>query len=128
MSLLTFEQFRKQYIVINEKKGVCRIKMDFFDRWGNTTFLKAYNTYMAEVTEFLGYREKIEKFESFLRENGISETQSNISESRYYFWNGVKYRFSSHIYPTGSMTKKFEDIYTIVDFAADPQIINEINF
>lgn len=126
--MMTLEQFRKQYIIVNEKKGVCRITMDFFNRWGNTTFPKAYSAYVAEVSEFFGYRDKIKKFESFLRENGVAEIHSNISESRYYFWNGVKYRFSEHVYPTGTMTSRYEGAYTVVDFAADPQIINEINF
>ena len=126
---MTLEQFRNQYIIVNEKKGCCRIKVDFFNRWGNVSFPQAYAKYVAEISEFMGYREKIKNFETFLREQGTEEKQSNISESRYYFWNGVKYRFSSHIYPTGSMTKKYEDgNYWVVDFAADPQIINEINF
>ena len=127
--MMTLEQFRNQYIVVNEKKGCCRIKVDFFDRYGNTSFPKAYANYVEHVSEVLGYKEKIKRFENFLREQGVMETQSNISESRYYFYNGVKYRFSSHVYPTGSMTQKYEDgQYWIIDFAANPELIETVKF
>lgn len=127
-TMLTLDQFINNYIIVNEKKGVCRIKVDFFDRWGNTSFPKAYAVYVAEVSEQMGYRTKIKAFETFLKEQGVAEVQSNISESRYYFYNGVKYRFSAHIYPTGSMTQHYEGNYTVIDFAADPQLIDTIKY
>lgn len=126
--MLTFEQFINQYTIVNEKKGCCRIKVDFFDRYGKTTLPKAYAAYVEQVSEYMGYREKIKRFEAFLKEQGVEDVQSNISESRYYFYNGVKYRFSAHVYPTGTMTQKWGEQYVVVDFAADPELIETINF
>jgi len=68
---------------------------------------------------------KIKRFENFLIEKGARCENSNISESRYYYYDGKKYRFSAHVYPTGSMTN---EMLGVVDLAADTYLIDNINF
>lgn len=68
---------------------------------------------------------KVAIFERWLRyEKGVEPIQSNVSESRYYYYDGYKFRFSSHVYPTGSMT----DLTTLntIDLCADRQMIDEV--
>lgn len=93
------------------------------------TLSQAYEAEVARWAEVKGLSAKVRDFEQFLQEQGCEVKQSNISESRYYFYKGVKYRFSAHIYPTGSMTSRWDDgSYNVVDFAADPEIINQIQY
>lgn len=110
--------FKKQ-----NTNGVGKRERRFIDTYGDVTFDEAYPVYVAKIQGFFNLQDKIDKFENYLISIGVNCTQSNISESRYYFWNGIKYRFSSHVYPTGSMTS---DI--CVDFAADKHLINSIEF
>lgn len=76
-----------------------------------------------------GTAAKIRAFESFLINVNANCVQSQQSESRYYYYQGVKYRFSSHHYPTGSMTSNGNnDGLVVIDLCADPHLINNINF
>ena len=96
----------------------------YFKRtYGDISFEQAFESYLTNVNDFLSLKKKIDKFESFLLKEGCQRIQSNISESRYYYYGGIKYRFSSHVYPTGSMTDK---IMGVVDLAADPELINDV--
>lgn len=97
----------------------------FYRTYGDVSFEEAFEVYLPSINEYLAIKEKIARFEKFLISNGIEREQSGRSESRYYIYKGIKYRFSSHIYPTGSMTN---EMLGIVDFAADPELINEIKF
>lgn len=125
----TYEQFLNNYVIVNEKKGTCRIKSDFYRDYEGMTMPQAYEVYVSRVNESLSLKSRIQKFESFLRENNYQETQSNISESRYYHYNGIKVRFSTHIYPTGTMTQQYLDgRYSVIDLAADPELISVFNF
>lgn len=127
--MITFEQFSRQYVFTNEKKGYCRLTQNFYDRFQGMTLSQAYQAELVRWAEATGLSAKVREFEQFLQEQGCEAKQSSISESRYYFYNGVKYRFSAHIYPTGSMTSRWEDgSYNVIDLAADPELINEINF
>lgn len=114
----TFEQFKKIFT-----NGAGKPERRFIEQYGNVSFEDAYPVYVERITSMFSTSEKIEAFEKFLRSLGLEEKQSNISESRYYNYNGMKYRFSNHIYPTGSMTSEF-----CIDFAADPQLIHTIKF
>lgn len=107
----------------NNTNGAGRKEIRYIERYGDVPFEEAFVVYLSEINQYKELKEKIEKFENFLNESGVECIQSNISESRYYYYKGVKYRFSSHIYPTGSMTNS---IMGVVDFAADPELINEV--
>ena len=80
---------------------------------------------METIGFFMERRNKINLFEKHLISINAQRTDSKVSESRYYSINGNKYRFSGHIYPTGSMTDLEMGIY---DFAANPELIDQITF
>lgn len=105
--------------------GAGRPERRFIERYGNVSFEEAYPVYISEISKMFDRSDKIKAFEAYLIAKGVRATQSNISESRYYYYNGVKYRFSGHIYPTGSMT---DNTIETVDFAADPHLIDTIKF
>lgn len=116
-----FELFKKNNT--KQRDGVTP-NADFFRKYGNeATFESAFEVYMKSISEFTARYEKINKFEEFLISEGAQHQQSRISESRYYNYKGMKYRFSGHIYPTGSMTNDFT-----IDLAAEPELIDNINF
>ncbi len=117
-TLPTFEQFKKTMT-----NGAGRPERRFVEMYGNVTFDEAYPVYLQKITEMFSTKDRINAFEDYLISLGLSETQSKISESRYYFYEGMKYRFSGHVYPTGSMTSDF-----CIDFAADPELIHTIKF
>lgn len=126
------DTIKKRFISNNtavRKDGSLRLLACFREKYGNMTLDEAFESFYAEVTGFLSLKDKIKAFENFLRkevaEGRCRYEESRISESRYYRWNGTKYRFSSHVYPTGSMTDK---IMNIVDFAADPELINNVKY
>lgn len=114
----TLEQFKKTFT-----NGAGRPERRFIEQYGNVSFEEAYPLYVERIIEVLSTLDKIVAFEKHLRSLGLEEKQSNISESRYYYHNGMKYRFSAHVYPTGSMTSE-----NCIDFAADPQLIHTIKF
>lgn len=120
--------FKLSFTSSSKKKGV-RKNAEFRRTFGNMPIMQAYKQYKVEQElldkKILDLRTKINNFENFLRKQGVKCTQSNISESRYYYYNNKKYRFSGHVYPTGSMT---DDLLGVVDFAADPELINEIKY
>lgn len=82
-----------------------------------------YQMYFDYVSVAIENFKKCERFENFLITNGANVSQSNVSESRYYRWQGYTWRFSSHVYPTGSMT---DDILCKIDLAADVRFLNQI--
>lgn len=95
----------------------------FKQTYGDVSFEVAYPVYAARLVELFSVQDKIAAFEKYLINIGVECVQSNISESRYYYYNGMKYRFSGHVYPTGSMTGDY-----CIDLAADPELINSIKF
>jgi hypothetical protein len=113
-----FEIFRKQ-----NTNGVGKKERKYIEIYGDIPFERAYEVYVSEIITYKKRIEKIQKFEDFLIVNKINKVESNISESRYYNYNGMKYRFSSHIYPTGSMTNN-----NCIDFCADPHLIDNALF
>lgn len=114
----SFEIFCKQ-----NTNGVGNKERKYIEIYGDVDFETSYKIYVSEIITHIKRVEKIQEFENFLIENNASEVKSNISESRYYNYNGMKYRFSSHIYPTGSMTND-----NCIDLCADPYLIDTINF
>lgn len=109
----------------NNTNGAGRKERRYIQEYGDISFEEAFPVYLEKMASITGILDKVKTFEQFLINNNIRCTQSNVSESRYYFYNGVKYRFSSHVYPTGSMTNKE---LGVIDLAADPELINEISF
>lgn len=110
-------------------KAVTRRNAKYYETFGREinivqAFEKFFGEYVIEITQHLKWCEKIDAFEKFLIKNGCQCKQSNISESRYYTYNYITYRFSGHIYPTGSMTRNGQ----MVDFAANPWLIEEVDF
>ena len=89
--------------------------------------MQAYSIFKTEYevrkTERTRLYDKIKKFEQYLISQNARCVQSSKSESRYYYYKCKKYRFSSHIYPTGSMTN---DLLGVVDLCADKCLIDEI--
>lgn len=118
MKTPNFDQFKKTFT-----NGVGKRDRRMIEQYGDISFEDAYPLYLKRISSFFGNQEKINAFEKHLISLGVNCTESNVSESRYYTYEGVKYRFSSHVYPTGSMTSDF-----CIDFAADPELINDINF
>ena len=114
----TFERFKK---IFTNRAG--KPERRFIEQYGDVSFEEAYPLYVERITAMFSTKDKIDAFEKFLRSQGVECKQSNVSESRYYYYNGMKYRFSSHIYPTGSMTSEY-----CVYFAADPELIHTIKF
>ena len=116
-----------ELFILNNTKGRDGVNpnANYIRTYGNVPFEEAFEVYLSNVASFISLKDKIQKLEKFLIANDAKVTHSNISESRYYFYNGVKYRFSGHVYPTGSMTDK---ILGVVDLAADPELINEVKF
>ena len=110
-------------------KAVKRRNAKFFETYGReTNIVQAFNQfrdeYIAEITKFNAWWNKIDAFEDFLIKNNYQCNQSKISESRYYSFNYLTYRFSGHVHPTGSMTTPG----IMVDFAANPWLIDEVDF
>lgn len=110
-------QFRNEYLT----NGATNRR--FFYTYGEITFEDAWQIKLSEVLKRDEREEKINAFEQFLKDNGAKVNYSNVSSSRYYNWGMKTYRFSTHIHPTGTMTTEDK-----IDFAANPELIDEINF
>lgn len=125
----TSKQTMKERFIQNntkvKKDGTIRMLSCFRQKYGDMSIDEAFELFYAEAVGYMDLKKKVDEFEDFLRETGCNCVQSNISESRYYYWNGVKYRFSSHVYPTGSMT---DEIMNVVDLAANPELIENITW
>jgi hypothetical protein len=114
----TFDQFKKTFT-----NGAGDRDARFIAQYGDVSFEAAYPVYVSKIMEMFGMWERISLFEKHLQNIGTQRIQSNVSESRYYYYNGIKYRFSSHRHPAGAMTSD-----GCVDFACDPHLIYTINF
>ena len=129
---MTKEQMKQMFVNNNtktRKDGSIRILECFKCRFGNMSIDEAFELHYAEVMGRVALLDKVKEFEKFLwneyREGRCQREQSSKSESRYYRWNGIKYRFSSHVYPTGSMT---DELLGIIDLAANPELINNVKY
>lgn len=83
------------------------------------------NAEIKRLTSLFDREKKIDAFEEYLKSVGANVNQSSKSESRYYNLNGVTYRFSGHIHPSGSMTN-FD--MNKIDLTAEPHLIDNIDF
>lgn len=122
---MTTERLKELFIQNNiNENGVSNYH--FFKAYGKSylPMEEAWEIYYNNVVVLKERIAKRDLFESFLRSQ-VEEKQSNISESRYYNYNGVTYRFSSHVYPTGSMTSLDG---SKIDLCADLHLIDNINF
>jgi hypothetical protein len=119
-----------KFTFLKEKKGEMVVNAKFRETFGSMSIDEAFILFAEKEGERLGVLhnryDKIRAFEKHLLNVGARCVQSGISESRYYFYQGVKYRFSSHVYPTGSMSS--DNAIKIVDLAANPELIDSINF
>nr|DAS53782.1 MAG TPA: hypothetical protein [Caudoviricetes sp.] len=129
MKNLTLHTFKLKYTKVVGKQGHERMKKnaEYRRTFGNMPVMQAYAQYKAmhdaRMAKYDELENKIAAFEKFLNDKNARCVQSNKSESRYYYYNGKKYRFSAHVYPTGSMTN---ELLGIVDLCADKELINEI--
>ena len=129
MKNLTLHSFKLKYTKVVGKQGHERMKKnaEYRRTFGNMPVMQAYAQYKAmhdaRMAKYDELKNKISNFEKYLISQNAKCVQSNKSESRYYTYNGKKYRFSSHIYPTGSMTN---ELLGVVDLCADKELINEI--
>lgn len=123
---MTTQKLYELFIKNNTKGRDCVTPNANFKRtYGEISFKEAFEIYLTQINSYLSLKKRIEEFEHFLQAERAKRIQSGISESRYYHYKGIKYRFSSHVYPTGSMTDK---TMGVIDLAADPELINEISF
>ena len=129
MKNLTLHTFKLTYTKTVGKQGHEKTKKNTKYRrtFGNMPVMQAYAQFKAERDARMERYEKLEKkianFEKYLISQNARFTQSSKSESRYYTYNGKKYRFSNHVYPTGSMTN---ELLGVVDLCADKELIYEI--
>lgn len=129
MKNLTLHTFKLKYTKTVGKQGHERMKKNAAYRrtFGNMPVMQAYVQFKAEhdarMAKYDELENKIAAFEKFLENKNANCQQSKKSESRYYTYNGKKYRFSNHVYPTGSMTN---ELLGVVDLCADKELIYEI--
>lgn len=116
-----------EIFVLNNTKGMDGVHPNakYFREYGNVPFEESFKIYLEEYNHIRLLEDKIKRFENYLKEQNCQFQQSNISESRYYYYKCIKYRFSSHIYPTGSMTNH---MMGVVDFASDPELIMNVEY
>lgn len=123
---MTTEQLYDIFVANNTKgRNGIDANANYIRTYGDVPFEAAFDVYLSNISSFRALRDKIAEFEKFLIASGVQRTSSNVSESRYYNYNNVKYRISNHIYPTGSMTN---EMLGVVDLAADPELINNVEF
>lgn len=118
---MTLQEHFRLFVEGNTRKDNVTPCQSYKDKYGDMSFEDAFQIHWAEVQSYLGLKAKIDKFEARLIALGATCQQSNISESKYYKYDGYTFRFSSHVYPTGSMTDEMLKVY---DFAANPELIN----
>lgn len=129
MKNLTLHSFKLKYTKVVGKQGHEKTKKnaDYRRDFGNLPIMQAYAQFKAEhdtrMAKYEGLERKISAFEKFLTDKNARCVQSNKSESRYYYYNGKKYRFSAHVYPTGSITN---ELLGVVDLCADKELIYEV--
>lgn len=129
MKNLILHTFKNTYTKIVGKQGHERMKKNakYRKTFGNMSIMQAFAQFKAEhdarMKKYNELANKIANFEQYLISQNARFAQSNKSESRYYYYNGKKYRFSAHVYPTGSMTN---ELLGVVDLCADKELINEI--
>lgn len=120
---MTREERFQQFVRANTNEINGRILRCYRDRYGDMPMEEAFEIHDKEVQAYMAQSKRVDELERWLWTQGVSSTQSRVSESRYYTYNGVKIRFSSHIYPTGSMTDRVMKVY---DMCADKHLLDEL--
>lgn len=121
-------------ITVKKKDGTRRLLSSFRKEYGNDPDIEKI-WQEVEIPRLKKIQLKTlltTKFEQFLKkevEAGRARVeQSKQSESRYYRWNGADFRFSSHVYPTGSMTQHHVlNIYDMTDYDIIFEVIKDFN-
>lgn len=116
--------YRVNYIRPNGKPNL-RAREEYEGLDGEALHDAVVSAEIERLTILIRRERKIEAFEKYLKSVGANENQSSKSESRYYSLNGVAYRFSGHIHPSGSMTNF---VMNKIDLAAEPHLIDNIDF
>jgi hypothetical protein len=102
----------------------CKLNLNSFDRadwnfrkkYGNVDFETAYELYLSEMMFKARCNERIEEFKNFLISGGYPVSYSHLSNSVYFTYNSIKYRFSDHAHPLGSLSYTTTiDLYTDFD-------------
>ena len=118
------KNYRNSYIRPNGKPNV-RAREEFGGLEGEDLHQAVVKNEIERITTLAKRQKRIDAFEDYLKSIGANVNQSSKSESRYYNLNGVTYRFSGHIHPSGSMTN-FD--MNKIDLAAEPHLIDNIDF
>lgn len=136
--MTTIDTLRTQFLnsCIRHREEKSFLTSDAAYRWGNdiATAWHNYSTYFLRLEEA---EQRIEAFEQYLIDNDVKCSWSNndkhgcLSNSRYYFYNGITYRFSDHVHPSGSMTNVgWCDGMLLgkIDLFADPFFIFDVKY
>ena len=108
-----------------KKDGSLKLSWLGKEKYGDVSIETAFQQFKEERMVAVRRYRKLQEFEKFLHNNAQRITQSSQSLSTYYQYNGVEYRFSNHIYPTGSMTNSDG---SKIDLAADIHLIDKITW
>jgi len=126
----TDEELRESFergFVHEKRDGSRRLLAAARERYGTNDMDEAFEKYKQEHLELHRQHEKIRSLEKFLRENATQISKSRQSQSTYYYYKGTTYRFSDHVYPTGSMTRRWPDgTFDKVDLTVEPYLIDEV--
>lgn len=116
--------YKLGYLRPNGKPNV-RAREEFGGLEGEDLHQAVVKNEIERITTLAKRQKRIDAFEDYLKSIGANANQSSKSESRYYNLNGITYRFSGHIHPSGSMTN-FD--MNKIDLAAEPHLIDNIDF
>ena len=116
--------YRMNYIRPNGKPNL-RAREEYEGLDGEALHDVVVNAEIKRLTTLFNREKKITAFEEYLESVGANVNHSSKSESRYYNFDGVVYRFSGHIHPGGSMTN-FD--MNKIDLTAEPHLIDNIDF
>ena len=120
--------------VHTKKDGTQRLLASAREEFGTSDMAEARAKFKSQINEERRVNhersQKLHRFEQFLHDHATHIQQSNISRSTYYQYKGTEYRFSDHVYPTGSMTQRNYEGggYSKIDFAADQYLIDDITW
>lgn len=120
---MTREEDYKLFVKQNTNRRNGKILKCYKEKYGDMPMEEAFEQHYQSICEYEKLIEKVDKLETYLLNQEIRPVYSNISESRYYHFKGLKLRFSSHVYPTGSMTDRLMNVY---DLCAEPNLIDEV--
>lgn len=120
---MTREEYYKLFVKNNTNRNNGKILKCYKEKYGDMPMEEAFEQHYQSICEYEKLCERVDNLETYLLNQNITPVRSNISESRYYHFKGLKLRFSSHVYPTGSMTDRLMNVY---DLCADKHLVDEV--